>query len=180
MEENNNKVNLKVGVRIIDMVIGATIALASFAVFSFIENKYIMWVLIIWIIAVSSVGYILYILSNERRKIKITERGISKVVLLNEENISIKEWSLVDKVSVLIGKTTFEEVVDIDLNDSIYSPLIDNNHAVLNYAEGSWFIEDLSYDKGVAIEKAEDNEKYNIVKGSPCTVKKEILSIFLR
>lgn len=172
MNENKDKVKLTVAVRLIDVVIGGLIALICFAIVSFIENKILMWGMIAWVIVVAIVVYAIYVLNKERKNEVIIERGITKIALLNEENIPIKEWNLAGQVSVVIGKSTLEEEVYIDLNDSIYSPLIDDNHAVLNYAEGNWYVEDLSYDKGVAIQKSEDHEKYNIVKGSPCTIKK--------
>ena len=102
----------------------------------------------------------------------IDDTKIIRVELINEENKTIEEWSLMGQVSVVIGKSTKDEQVYIDLSKSIYSPSIEDNHAVLNYAEGNWYVEDLSYDNEVMIQKVEDNEKYNIVKGSPCTLAK--------
>ena len=170
--KSDNKTKLRVGVRIIDMLIGAAISLICFTLLTFIDNLYVRYGLIAWVIRVGVTGYLIYVLKEERRKERIEEAGISKIVLINEDNKPIKEWNLLGEVSVVIGKSTKDEEVYIDLNDSIYSPLIDDNHAVLNYASGNWYVEDISLDKGVAIRKAEDNEKYNIVKGSPCTLKK--------
>lgn len=172
MISDKNKTNLKVAVRIIDMIVGAAIALICFTALTFIENVYIRFGIIVWVILISVVSYVLYILNEERKKEKISKQGITKVTLLNEENKAIQEWSLIGQVSVVIGKGTFNDKVFIDLNESVYSPLIDNNHAVLNYAQGNWYVEDISSDKVVAIKKAEDDNKYNVVKGSPCTIKR--------
>lgn len=172
MKGDKNKTKLRVAIRIIDMIVGAAIALICFTALTFISNVYVRFGIIGWVILISIVSYVIYVLNEERKKEKISKQGITKVSLLNEENKVIDEWSLIGQVSVVIGKSTFEEKVYIDLNNSVYSPLIDDNHAVLNYAEGNWYVEDISSDKVVAIKKAEDNRKYNVVKGSPCTIKR--------
>lgn len=154
------------------MLVGACISLICFTILTFIPNEFVQFAIIAWVVLIGVVGYIIYCLNVERKSIKVIEKGITKVLLLNEENKTINEWDILGKISVVIGKGTKLQPVDIDLNNSIYSPLIDDTHAVLNYAEGSWYVEDLSIDKGVSIQKVENNERYNIVKGSPCTLQK--------
>ena len=74
---------------------------------------------------------------------------------------------------MVIGTGSIENKVDIDLSQSIYSNLIEYEHAVLNYAGEGWYIEDLSSSNGVSIEKKEDNTLYKVAKYSPCIIKKE-------
>ena len=168
----DGKRKYRVSVRVIDMLLGASIALICFTLFTFVENLYIRFGIIAWIIIISVVTFILYCLYEDRKNSMIDDTKIIKVELINEENKTIEEWSLMGQVSVVIGKSKKDEQVYIDLSKSIYSPSIEDNHAVLNYAEGNWYVEDLSYDNEVMIQKVEDNEKYNIVKGSPCTLTK--------
>lgn len=169
---DDGKRKYRVSVRVIDMLLGASISLICFTLFTFVENLYIRFGIIAWIVVISIVSFTLYCLYVDRKNSMIDDTKITKVKLINEENKTIDEWSLVGQVSVVIGKSTKEEQVYIDLEKSIYSPSIENNHAVLNYAEGNWYIEDLSIDNEVMIQKVQDKEKYNIVKGSPCTLTK--------
>ena len=100
------------------------------------------------------------------------ESNINSIELVNEENEIIKRWDIKDKISFIIAKNTIDNNVLVDLNTSIYSKLIEDNHAVLNYAAGNWYIEDLSRESEVCIQKIEDSKKYKIVKDTPCIVKK--------
>ena len=52
-----------------------------------------------------------------------------------------------EKISLVIGKDIRENHVDVNLNQSPYAAMIDIEHAVLNYAGGSWYIEDLGSKK---------------------------------
>ena len=97
--------------------------------------------------------------------------SIRKLHLVNEDNEIVKTWYVDEKISFVIGKNTSENKVFIDLNSSIYSDFIDDNHAVLNYAGGRWYIEDLSSRSGVCIQKIEDNKLYRIVQDVPCEIK---------
>lgn len=169
---DDGKRKYRVSVRVIDMLLGAFISLVCYTLFTFVENLYIRFGIILWIIIIAIISFILYCLYEDRKISMIDNTIISKVQLINEDEKMIEEWDLTGKVSVVIGRNTSEEKVDIDLSKSIYSTAIDINHAVLNYAEGNWFVEDLSYDNEVIIQKLEDNKKYNIVKGSPCTLNK--------
>lgn len=98
---------------------------------------------------------------------------IAKLVLLDEEGESVKEWYIHGETSLLIGKNCAQSEVDIDLSDSEYASLISKHHAVLNYASGNWFVEDLDSRNGVGIRQAgsrtasrlEVDEPYRIQSG---------------
>ncbi|WP_246070687.1 FHA domain-containing protein [Paenibacillus kobensis] len=79
---------------------------------------------------------------------------ITKLVLLDEEGERIKEWLLQGETSLLIGKSSSKQEIDIDLADTEYASLVSSQHAVLNYANGSWFIEDLDSRNGIGIREA--------------------------
>lgn len=97
---------------------------------------------------------------------------ITEILLLNEDDEPIKSWNLADCVSLIIGRDNPDTNVDIDLDDGEYSALIDYNHAVLNYACGSWFIEDLYSENGVRVKTRKDGECYKLAKDRPCKLAK--------
>ncbi|MDK2802633.1 MAG: FHA domain-containing protein [Oscillospiraceae bacterium] len=93
---------------------------------------------------------------------------ISKVLMLNEYGAPIKEWNISGMVSVIIGKDNNIDDVDIDLSSSVYSALISSQHAVLNYSNKGWFIEDYYSDNGILIEKSYNKGKLDkIDSGEP-------------
>ncbi|MBR2216552.1 MAG: FHA domain-containing protein [Selenomonadaceae bacterium] len=95
-------------------------------------------------------------------------QGITRVELLNEDDGVTTTWELYDKVSAVIGKDVRENQVDIDLAASEYASLVDVEHAVLNYAEGNWYVEDLASHNGVAVQKKADGRKYRLSPDQPC------------
>lgn len=94
--------------------------------------------------------------------------GPTRLELLNEEGTAMKSWELFDRVSLVIGKDMGENQVDIDLKGSVYASMIDVEHAVLNYANGVWYIEDLGSRNGVSVKKAGNNKEYRLSQTQPC------------
>lgn len=168
----NDKSKLIMGIHLIDTFIGAIITLICVVIYMSIEDPDIKIGAIVFCVILGIICIILTYKSLEKQEIIVKESNISKVELVNEENEIIREWDLIGQVSVIIGKSTKDEKVFIDLNNSIYSPVIDNHHALLNYANGKWYVEDISQNEGIVIQKPDETEKYRIVKGSPCTVRK--------
>ena len=78
-------------------------------------------------------------------------QDISTLILLGEDDRPIKVWDLSGKVGLLIGKSSDEHPVDIDLSDIDYSSFIDIEHALLNFQETGWWISDTSSGNGVSI-----------------------------
>ncbi|MBG9795987.1 hypothetical protein ABD76_27520 [Paenibacillus dendritiformis] len=101
-------------------------------------------------------GAAVYAAWRARSRMKRRQDGaaIAKLVLLDEEGESVKEWYIHGETSLLIGKSSAQSEVDIDLSDSEYASLISKHHAVLNYASGSWYLEDLDSRNGVGIQPA--------------------------
>lgn len=99
------------------------------------------------------------------------ETGITKLVLLDEDGESVKEWFIQGATSLLIGKSTSQNEVDIDLSDAEYAALISKQHAVLNYASGSWFIEDIHSRNGTGIKQANSRDKNRLEIEQPYKVK---------
>lgn len=80
-----------------------------------------------------------------------------KIVLLNEEGTTLISWSLENKTSLVIGKSKDNEKVDIDLSGSAVAQMISKQHAVLNYTEKGWYIDDIDSKNGTRVKKAKQN-----------------------
>ncbi|HML32140.1 FHA domain-containing protein [Sporomusa sphaeroides] len=104
-----------------------------------------------------------------QEKSPVKERGvITELVLLNEEEKPIAAWDMFGKTSLVIGKDIKENHVDINLNQSVYASMIDIEHAVLNYADNHWYIEDLGSKNGIVLQKCADGRKYKLAADQPC------------
>ena len=97
-----------------------------------------------------------------------SDNFISKIDLINEKGAVIDSWELYDKTSAVIGKDIGENQVDIDLGQNPYASMIEIEHAVLNFTNGNWYIEDLGSKNGISLKKNGDNKKYKLSSLQPC------------
>ena len=67
------------------------------------------------------------------------------------------EWSLERKTSLIIGKSADGEIVDIDLSGSAVAQMISKQHAVLNYTEKGWYVDDIDSKNGTRVKKLTQN-----------------------
>lgn len=95
------------------------------------------------------------------------KKHISKIVMLNEENQVLKQWSVYGKAGVLIGRNTPNSSVDIDLSNTALEALVSDEHALLNYTNGSWYVEDNDSEQGTAVQKVGENEVIYLNKSEP-------------
>lgn len=109
-------------------------------------------------------------LSPTKRKRDANGRGIQELLLLDEEGNEISAWHIGGKTSLLIGRDEHKENVDINLQNTEYGGMVDRQHAVLNYAAGQWYIEDLGSRNGVRIQDAKDGKLYQVSKEHPCRI----------
>ena len=98
-----------------------------------------------------------------------TGMGIERLILLDEQNKPVKSWDMTGRTAMLIGRSGGEEDVDVDLEDCTYSSFIDFLHAVLNFAQDEWYVEDLGSQNGIKIRQVVDGECYKVM-GRPCRV----------
>lgn len=77
--------------------------------------------------------------------------SISTLVLLGEDDRPIRMWDLTGKVGLLIGKSSGEYQVDVDLSGTDYHTYIDPEHAILNYNTSGWWLQDTSSRNGVSV-----------------------------
>lgn len=95
--------------------------------------------------------------ATKKEQYERTKTGAKKVVLINEEGQTLMEWSLERKTSLIIGKTADGEVVDIDLSGSAVAQMISKQHAVLNYTEKGWYVDDIDSKNGTRVKKLTQN-----------------------
>lgn len=106
--------------------------------------------------------------SSRYSNMKENNTVVNELLLVDDHDIAVKRWDLKGKVSLIIGRSNGEEVIDIDLSDSEYEGFVDVQHALLNYAAGSWYIEDLYSINGIRIRKQQDGVCYRLSKNRPC------------
>lgn len=97
-------------------------------------------------------------------QIQVSRKNIDKIVLLNEEKRIIKSWNISGMAGLVIGRNTENNQVDIDLSDLAVFETISEEHAVLNYTNGNWFIEDSDSESGIGIKKGYDDRIYYLNK----------------
>ena len=115
-------------------------------------------------------AYTLYKASSKKvvTEKNFTPAAISQISLLNKNGEIISTWELYGKTSAVIGKDIGENQVDINLSETPYAAMIDIEHAVLNYAGGNWYIEDLDSKNGISIQKVGQDKAYKLSALQPC------------
>lgn len=106
------------------------------------------------------------------RRRSLSQGNIHALALLDEEDRIVSEWNIGGKVSVLIGRDSHREDVDVNLGNTAFGGMVDRQHAVMNYTAGQWYIEDLDSANGIRIQK-KDGRLYEVSKNQPCLVEKE-------
>lgn len=97
---------------------------------------------------------------------------ITELVFLSEEDTELMVWDLYGKVSMVIGRDVKENRVDVDLSCGPYASMVDIEHAVMNYTDGNWYVEDLGSVNGLSIKKAEDGRLYRLSADTPCKLER--------
>ena len=95
---------------------------------------------------------------------------IVNVILKNSEDYDIKVWKIGRATSLLIGKQTPRQRVDIDVSEGIYSNLVSRVHGVLNKVNGVWYYEDLGSQNGSGLERSSDRRKIKLQRNIPVKV----------
>ncbi len=108
---------------------------------------------------------------RQRGRRRYAGGGIQVLALLDEEDEVVAEWNIAGKTSLLIGRDTRREDVDINLANTAFGGMVDRQHAVLNYTAGQWYIEDLDSANGIRIQKP-DGRIYEVSRTQPCQVEK--------
>ncbi len=101
-----------------------------------------------------------------------SRKEISELSLLGEENNITATWDIYGRTSIVLGKDDRASQVDIDLKHTDYAGTIDGEHAVMNYSNGCWYIEDLESENGTRIQRGGEGKKYRVSSREPCKVEK--------
>ncbi|MBD5088261.1 MAG: FHA domain-containing protein [Clostridiales bacterium] len=172
MKKNNKKYGI---ISIIDNLVWAAIG-ALFVVIGYMDtskNTKIIYAVILAVFACIYMWFIYVkatkdlIVATPVEMIRENNTHIRKLILLNDEYQMLKQWNIEGKAGLLIGKNTKEETVDIDLSDTALSALISNEHALLNYTNGNWFVEDFDSEQGTAVQKVNKSELQYLTKSEP-------------
>lgn len=128
------------------------------------------------LIAVGIVFLVLAIADTQRKertgRYGGKRRGISEILLLGEENNVTAVWDIYGKTSVVFGKDERENQVDVNLKNTDYAGTVDGEHAVMNFSNGSWYIEDLDSENGTRLQRGGEGKKYRVSSREPCRVEK--------
>ncbi len=100
------------------------------------------------------------------------EAGISEILLLGEDNNITDTWDIYGKTSIVFGRDERDNQVDISLKNTDYAGTVDGEHAVMNYSNGSWYIEDLDSGNGTRIQRNGEDKPYRVSSREPCKVEK--------
>ena len=109
-----------------------------------------------------------YVESGVIRNVLVGVSVVYELAFLSEEDTELMVWDLYGKVSMVIGRDVKENRVDVDLSGGPYASMVDMEHAVLNYTNGNWYVEDLGSVNGLGIQKAEDGRLYRLSPDTPC------------
>lgn len=101
---------------------------------------------------------------------RVGSKGISEIQLLGEENNVTDTWDIYGKTSIVFGRDEGENQVDVNLKNTDYAGTIDGEHAVMNYSNGCWYIEDLDSENGTRIQRGGKGKKYKISSREPCRI----------
>lgn len=123
-----------------------------------------------------SIVYIVIIKESKQKCIEIPELEekaakhlyISSLLLLNEDKSLLKEWNIYGKISLIIGRNLGEAKVDIDLSDVASAAMIAEEHAVMNYCNGHWYIENNCKESAIEIQKLDEAQKNILLEDEPC------------
>ena len=175
-------------VKAIDLIIAFISLSIIFIAFLYINDFKLKIVLLLINICISIIFFYLaifkdldeneYTIRNNKIRTNFnTLNNLSTINLLNEQGNIMKSWDLYGKTSLIIGKDRKNQyndvtLVDINLNDCAYATLIDVEHAVLNYSNGCWYIEDLYSKNGISIKKQTETRKYKLSPEQPYKLEK--------
>lgn len=94
--------------------------------------------------------------------------AITQISLLNKDGEIVRSWELYGLTSAVIGKDIRENHVYIDLGWTAYAAMVDVEHAVLNFAGGDWYVEDLDSENGLSVKKTALGEVFKLSASQPC------------
>jgi len=157
----------KTAALILDIAILILIGALIMYIFLSVERRILRRALIVALLLAAAV-LIVYERGGKRPP-RIEQSPKARVIeLLGEREKAIRMWDLTGKAGFVIGKSTPEMPVDIDLGDTAYRAFIDESHAVINYTISGWWVEDVSVRNGTSILRK--GEKLLLARGAPAQI----------
>lgn len=121
-------------------------------------------------------GAFIFLWALDSRKNRSREenqgRQITEIMLIGEEGNITDTWDIYGKTSIVFGRDEGEFQVDVNLKHTDYGATVDGEHAVMNYCNGCWFIEDLDSENGTRIRPMGEEKKYKVSSREPCKVER--------
>lgn len=149
------------------IILSSVLYLSTIYLASITRREKLIWILMYGIFVAC---YLLAKLSiwekSSDNRIAVKHDSVETLALLSEQGTILREWRIVNRNGLIIGKSTEDSSVDVDLSKSPDAPYISRKHAVLNFASGDWFIEDLDSRNGVRVKKP-GQESVNIKGTGP-------------
>ncbi|WP_042473925.1 FHA domain-containing protein [Bacillus ndiopicus] len=156
-------------IKIIDILLLSISAFLLLYIFALSRDPSLQIVSIIVIVAGGAV-FLTYNYISTKKQALAQETAIEKLVLIDERGTEIQEWSLMNQTSLLIGKKTIDYQPEIDLSFAEYASLINTEHALLNYVDGIWYVEDVDSVNGVGIRKPYRHITQKLQQDNPCAI----------
>lgn len=113
-------------------------------------------------------GILIFIILRKKLKqedFKTGSQEVTSLILKDENEKIIKKWDIHNLPSLIIGKKTKTNEVDIDLAETTYSSLISREHAVMNNTGSKWYFEDIGSSNGSGIRRRNGGEKFKVKTG---------------
>ena len=101
---------------------------------------------------------------------QLEKNQLENIILKNCDDYDIKVWKIGRATSLLLGKKTPRNKVDIDVGEAVYGNLVSRAHGILNRVNGLWYYEDLGSQNGSGIERIRDKRKVKLKKNTPVKV----------
>ncbi len=165
LEQYSKGSNNILSVMMVDILIAVLIVIDFCYICFFNKSNYLKVtgiVLLVLFIIFYIIRMSVFVMSNEEQIDKI-----KKIMLIDGQGQYHMEWELVGKKSLLIGKKSRNNEVDIDLSSTEKASLVSKQHAVLNFAASNWYIEDVESRNGVGLKKINETSKKRIQPNTP-------------
>lgn len=105
--------------------------------------------------------------ADDSEKYGTRRKELSEIHLLGEEGNVTATWDIYGKTSIVFGKDERENQVDVNLKNTDYAGTVDGEHAVMNYFNGNWYIEDLDSENGTRLQRAGEGKNTGYLQESP-------------
>jgi hypothetical protein len=158
--EKREGVGVKLLIKIV-LIIGYLVTLLT------VNYIYKSKIVLIITAVISLIAVMVMILLKKKRiwSFGMDNTALTKIILKDDDGKYIKTWELNSSISLIIGKKTKNNEIDIDLSDTVYASLISREHAVLNFTGKQWYFEDIGSSNGSGIKRKSEGKKFKVEEG---------------